>query len=477
MARVALAYEQGPYSSAVCYSLKAMMEFLGADYHLFPLSELSAIPPEDLLVSYGRSVPDIRARKHLHIYRSNLLYESYMKSDSLPLTPLPRYGHLPVIYMGGKEGKPFLKKERSKLTTNIDIPASAFFMLTRYEEHIMRDRDELGRFPASSSLAFREGFLSYPIVNRYLDLFRTWVDDLGARLERRPRWRGREFAVCLTHDIDRIQKYTPRCVVGGVLRNALHGKLSAATHLVLDSLAVAWGIRQDPYWAFDFILNLEERFGMRSSFFVRTDYDGSSEQVYSILDARPSQLVKYISSRGHEIGLYGSVHSYRNPFRMVEERRRLSRLTGRDSLGVRQNYLLWENPVTWNAMVDAGLLYDSTLSFQGGDGFRCGACLPYRVFDIVRCRTLPLWEIPLTAMDINLRAGKSAGEEGEVLAEVEKFISTVRDLGGVFVLLWRSSLLETDSWRRAYAGVVEHIARQNSYAGTCSSILRCWTER
>jgi len=126
-------------------------------------------------------------------------------------------------------------------------------------------------------------------------------------------------------------------------------------------------------------------------------------------------------------------------------------------------------------MADAGLLYDSTLSFRGSNGFRCGVCLPYRVFDLRRGRELPLWEIPVTATDAALTAGKNGGRAGEVLSEVEALLSTVSDHGGVFVLLWHNTSLDTDSRRRVYAEVVEHIAGRAAYSGTCSGLLRCWT--
>lgn len=475
MSRVALAYEKGPHSAEVCYALKAMMELSGLDYHLFPLSDISAIPPEDLLVSYGSSVPAIRAKKHIHIYRSPLLYEAYKEAGSLPATPLPEYDGLPVIYTGGESGEPFFVRNRSMLSTNIDIPAATFFMITRYEEYIPGERDEYGCFPVSSSLAFREGFLSYPIVNRYLDLFRSWVGELDVNLGDRPVWRGRKFAVCLTHDVDRIRKYTPRRVIREMAGDMLRRRFAASARLALDALAVARGARRDPYWTFDFIMNLEERLGMRSSFFIRTDYDTGPEEVYSILDAGPSQLVKYITSRGHEIGLHGGVHGHDDPRRMAEERRRLSRLIGRAVAGARQQRLLWKNPVTWSAMADAGLLYDSTLSFRGSNGFRCGVCLPYRVFDLRSGRELPLWEIPVTATDAALTAGRNGGRDGEALSEVEALLSTVSDHGGVFVLLWHNTSLDTDSRRRVYAEVVEHIAGRDAYSGTCSGILRCRT--
>lgn len=476
MSRVAIAYEPGPRDSAVCYSLRTIMEFLGLEYHLFPYSDLSATPPEDLLVSYGRSVPETRAAKHIHIHRSGLLYEEYLEKGSLPGSPLQKHGGLPVIYTGGERREPFVKSGRAVLATNIDIPASLFFMISRYEETLLGERDGMGRFPASSSLACREGFLSYPIVDRYLDLFGRLVEELGIGMERRPRWMGRKFAVCLTHDIDSIRRYTPQRVARELIGDTFRGKPRAAARLALDSLAVARGVRQDPYWTFDFIMNLEERSGIRSSFFIRTDYDTGSEGGYSIQDAGPSQLVKYIASRGHEIGLHGGVRACRDPLRMLEERRRLSRLTGRSSPGARQHCLVWENPETWRAMAAAGILYDSSVAFPGSAGFRCGVSLPFKVFDVERGRPLPLWEVPLTVADACF-PDSPGGEGGEgALPQVMDLISTVKKAGGVFVLNWKNSSLGSEPLRRAYAELVEHIAGEGAYAGTLSGALRCWTQ-
>ena len=56
---------------------------------------------------------------------------------------------------------------------------SAFFMLTRYEELVVADRDQHDRFPAGASIAARAGFLDTPVVDAYVDLLwealqRTW---------------------------------------------------------------------------------------------------------------------------------------------------------------------------------------------------------------------------------------------------------------------------------------------------------------
>ena len=54
-----------------------------------------------------------------------------------------------------------------------------------------------------------------------------------------------------------------------------------------------------------------------------------------------------------------------------------------DVWGGRQHYLRWEAPTTWRAWEEAGLDYDSTLTFADHAGFRCGVCFEYPVYDIL----------------------------------------------------------------------------------------------
>ena len=54
--------------------------------------------------------------------------------------------------------------------SGVDVFGGAFLMLTRYEEVVVPTRDSYGRFPASASVAHREGFLGLPVVDVYVEL-------------------------------------------------------------------------------------------------------------------------------------------------------------------------------------------------------------------------------------------------------------------------------------------------------------------
>ena len=77
----------------------------------------------------------------------------------------------------------YLKLENiPKKIEELDIFAASFFMLTRWEEYVNKNRDIHDRFPATESLAYKQGFLDRPVVNEYveelkktyLSLMRVW---------------------------------------------------------------------------------------------------------------------------------------------------------------------------------------------------------------------------------------------------------------------------------------------------------------
>jgi hypothetical protein len=151
-----------------------------------------------------------------------------------------------------------------------DLLGSAFFMLTRYEELVVADRDQHGRFPAASSVAGREGLLGVPIVDEHVDRLWEALQRAWPRLERRPR----AFEVLLTHDIDdplATLQHTPRDVVrqlGGDLVRRRDPRLAARR---VRSL---FGDRRfDPHNTFDFLMAVSERHGLRSAFYFLAPRD------------------------------------------------------------------------------------------------------------------------------------------------------------------------------------------------------------
>jgi hypothetical protein len=302
----------------------------------------------------------------------------------------------------------------------VDVFGSAFFMLTRYEELVVADRDRFGRFPAASSIASRAGFLGVPIVDAYVELLWSAFRRAWPGLRRRPR----AFEVTVTHDVD-------------------------------DPLATLDHARSAV-----FRMDVSERHGLRSAFYFLAHRDQRPRDGrYLFEHPWVRSLIGNIGRRGHEVGFHPSFSTYRDAARTHEEFTRLLRVAEGEGVhqehwGGRQHFLRWANPDTWRNWDAAGLSYDSTLGYSEAVGFRSGTCHPYRVFDLVQRRPLDLHERPFQVMDVALRSSMSLSHDAahDVVMDIA---SKCRRYGGSLGILWHNSgLLRTDHEKRWYASLV-----------------------
>ena len=69
------------------------------------------------------------------------------------------------IIVNDCKGIPVFFQTDSDSDIPFDIFAASFFLVSRYEEYLEFQADEYGRFKASSSIAFKNGFLGIPLVD------------------------------------------------------------------------------------------------------------------------------------------------------------------------------------------------------------------------------------------------------------------------------------------------------------------------
>jgi len=368
-------------------------------------------------------------------------------------------GDIPVIY-----GSDRLEIGNSKIICGIDIFASSFFMLTRWEEHANKTRDNYDRFPAWASLALKYNFLERPIVNEYVEMLWKTMKYLCPGLGRKQHI----YKVLLTHDVD-----NPFMVYDQgwyqLFRN-IGSDLLKRRNLNLAIQRATCKIRNDPKFdpanTFDFIMDLSEKHGLRSEFYFITNHtagslDGSG---YSIESPQIRSLMRRIYDRGHYIGLHASYNSFRNSQQTKKEFEKLVMVAEKlgikqDSWGGRQHYLRWENPTTWQNWEDAGLDYDSTLTFADYAGFRTGTCYKYPVFNILTRKTLQLHEKPLIVMDGTLFGQNYMNLRIEdALRYVEHLSKCCRLFGGTFVLLWHNSYLIEQWQKHVYQEIIKIVS-------------------
>lgn len=393
--------------------------------------------------------------------------DNWLKKSSLPSSPLPSWNVLedlpevkicekttiPIIYGKNLSNGKYLKQDENSIHLGLDVFGSCFFMLTRYEEMVVKERDIHERFPAKASLAYKEKFLTRPIVNEYIEILWATLKRLWPRIERK-EW---AYKVLLTHDVDHpFVVYDQNWYQ--IFRN-IGGDLINRRDIRLAFQRVRCKIKNnpnlDPANTFDFIMNLSKNMGLSSEFYFITEptagpLDGSG---YSIENPQICSLIKRIYQCGHKIGLHASYNSFKNTDKTKREFEKMLYIAERlgikqDSWGGRQHYLRWENPITWQNWEEAGLDYDSTLSFADHVGFRTGTCYEFPVFNLLTRRELKLKERPLIVMDGTLFEDNYMHLKAEEAIEYVQVLSKCcRLFGQNFVLLWHNSYL-TEKWQK-----------------------------
>ena len=369
--------------------------------------------------------------------------------DWLTRASLPSVEHsdgLPVVYGAAPEP--------SRLA--VDVFGSAFFMLTRYEELVIGDRDPYERFPAAASVAARAGFVGTPIVDAYVELLADALERAWPRLRRRRH----EYRVLLTHDVDdplAALDHGPwdfgRMLTGDLVRRR-------DARLAVRRLRSVRDHRLDPHNTYDFLMDVSERHGLRSAFYFlahrdRRPRDGGYLYEHPLV----RRLLGHIARRGHEIGLHPSYSTYRDAARTREEFARLLRVADaegvqQDHWGGRQHFLRWANPDTWRNWEAAGLTYDTTLAYPEVVGFRTGTCHPYRVFDLEERRPLKLWEVPFQVMDGTVLSTMGLGRDAAFAAVLDIAAECRRNAGCLGILWHNNTFLRSTREQRWYEELV-----------------------
>jgi len=473
--RILIVLENEKFRDPIKYILDLFFSVLGINYELFLNNEItnSRTINSQLVISYGKRKPKVNTSYHIHIYESDFFGKNYLKQESLPRLPLERYNNLPIIYQRENKIDSYVRNSKDLIETDIDIIASSFFMITRCEEIISKDRDEYDRFPATASLAYKENFLDRPIVNEYIELLWNWINSFNLGFKRKRLWNNKDFAVCLTHDVDEIKRYKFYPPLGAIFRSIRQKNFKKAKTIFFDYLKTKVYLKQDIYYdTFDYITNLEKKCGFRSSFYFMTN-----DERYSLDNPWFKNLVIKLKKENFETGIHPSFNTCNNSKILRREKEKLEKIIGKKIIGGRQHYLKWAIPESWRVWERIGLRYDTTLGFADREGFRCGICHPFKPFDVKNNKVVNIWEVPLIIMDATLISRKLSPRIG--LKKMINLLSVVEKHSGVFVFLWHNSYMTnlfTPEWKECFEDFYSFLLEKDCIILPVKNMLNNWEE-
>ena len=364
---------------------------------------------------------------------------------------------LPIIY-----GTTTFNLQPSSLTLSLDIFASCFFMLTRWEEYVNKNRDSHDRFSATESLAFKQGFLDRPIVNEYVEMLKNMLLELGLS----QKLKTRNYQLFVSCDVDQPYDCTVeniqnliRVGAGDILkRKSIKEFAKRVRRYIFNKLE---NYKYDENYTFDWYMDMCEKAGTKAAFYFIPTSKEVQNGCYELKDKKIQNLLKYIDTRGHEIGVHGSYQSYQDKEKAKLQKNMLDDTLS--SLGIsqkvvgnRQHYLRWDSSITPYVLEYAGFLYDTTGSYADRPGFRYGVCYEFSMFDILNRKKLSLKQRPLIVMECTIIDDMYMG-----LGYSEKAFEVMQDLkqkcfkyNGNFSLLWHNSHFKTKKDKKMFEDIV-----------------------
>jgi hypothetical protein len=376
--------------------------------------------------------------------------------NSLLGAPLP----VPAIE---KISKPLIEKCEDTYIIHYDILGLTYWYLSRQEEVGRTDLDDHGRFPATSSHAFKYGYLDRPIIDE-------WLYILGKVIEM--QWPGIElkkhnFNFRVSHDVDIASVYLSMSpyrmirMIGRILIK--EKKINKAINALESWFASRRSLQpDDPLNTFEWIMDVSDKYDLTSAFyFISGRTNKEKDGDYEIVHPAIRSLIKIIYKRGHEIGLHPSYETYQNEDAIVEEAKILKKVCDEEGVkqkiwGGRMHYLRWQHPTTMNGWEKADMTYDSTLCYADQPGFRCGTSYEYPAFDPVSCMPLNLRIRPLVVMDCSIMSKNylGLGTGDKAFNKIAKLNKTCKIVNGSFTLLWHNSQLTTSAEKELYKKVI-----------------------
>ncbi len=371
---------------------------------------------------------------------ANTLSDRYIAKENLPASPKflkNKYtpeSDLPIIY-----GDDFCIETDKQIDCGIDIFASVFFMLSRWEELLIEKKDRHGRVDENAMYVVKHNLFDRNLVDEYALFLKNILQNSGI-----PKFKKHKYKAIFTHDVDLLYYHKNfrkllRLSAGDIIKRR---SLSSLYKTWQSYFALKFGGQRDIYDNYDFLMDISESCNVKSHFYFIAAEQGEPDFAYRIDDERTRKIIANINARGHYVGLHGSYLSFEKEGQLLREKQRIKEVFPDMIEWGRQHFLRFAVPHTWQSWVHAGMKTDSSLAFRHRLGFRAGTCKSFPVFDVLARQELPLREQPLIVMDVALV--EVYPNKQDARKEIERLAEKIKKYDGTFVLLWHNNNFGND---------------------------------
>lgn len=351
-----------------------------------------------------------------------LLQEDDIKEQSIKTQ---RYKDLPVFFSVEGGDFPF------------DPFAVAFYLVSRYEEHLPFKADTHGRFSYKMSLAHKQGFLHLALVNRLASLI---MERISIKYPE-AKFPDPKYRFIPTFDIDIAFAHLGKGFVrtyGAMAKLMLKGDIRE----IRSRIKTMQGKARDPYDNFDLILEVCAEHQLQPLFFILAGKPGPHDRNLSTRNIKFAELLKDLSNHS-DIGVHPSYGAGNNPTILKKEIDRVESATGNTIDKSRQHYVRLRFPETYDMLIQNGIKEDFSMGYADSPGFRASIASPYYYFNLNENVETDLRVYPFMMMDTTMGDYLELEPE-QYLAAVLPVIEEVKACKGTLSGIWHNYAMADD---------------------------------
>ncbi len=272
------------------------------------------------------------------------------------------------------EGMPiFFQTDNAQYDLPFDIFSAIFYLISRYEEY-NADTDKIGRFRKEDSVAYKNGFLTRPVVDEWAYKFESLlIAKTGYEPASKQRYRMHSSVV-----IDNLYKYRHHFIIKNI--SQLIGKLFKGDFTSFKhQMRVLLYLDSDPYDNLEYILRFHNDVKLNPSFFILMRKGGQdSKCIYATY--RP---LRKLLRRSYITGLHPSYNSNSDKNKVRSELKKLEKKITKQRVHTSMFHKLrFSLPKSYETLLKIGIGDDYSMGYIDAVGFRASTCTPFRFYDM-----------------------------------------------------------------------------------------------
>jgi hypothetical protein len=318
-----------------------------------------------------------------------------------------------------------------------DILASIFFVLSRYEEYWIGERDAHDRFPAVCSIQSVYGWLHEPICDKWALCVLKFIGITDIPLP--------EFNIQPTFDIDSTFAYKEK----GLIRNIAGGfkeLMQGKTQRFRERVNVCFRRTNDPFDTFERINEVAQQFPDTLCFWLLADYGNFNKNIHHANSVQ-AEMINSMADQC-KIGIHPGYNTFNNEAILEVEKNRLENIVKRSVNRSRQHYLRLSIPITYNALIKQKINVDYSMGYAECPGFRMGTARQTPWFNLETNEITSLQIQAFCYMDGTLNEYLKLTPE-KAIQEVRQLKAMMKQYGGTFSFIWHN---ETIGFRHHWEG-------------------------